>query len=785
MSLLQSQIIDFPDANLKSALLSASATDPDHYIAYIEGEFPAVIDVNQNGEIENTEAQLITRLQLDNFNIESLAGLNAFINLKRLDCSGNPLETIDLESFPSLTWFECSATGINNLDLTKFPNLEHLLCNNNFLASLNVSTVPALNWLECRANQIGMLDLSENTQLSFLNCAANQLTNLDCSANEMLTYIDCGNNPIISLNITNLADLYQLNCSVMQLNALDLTGVNLTQLHCSHNLLAELDLSAQSNLTDLSCSSNFFESIDVSACAELANFSCYENPNLENLFIKNGKNQIMTFFGCPNLRYICADESEMIMIRGQIEMMGMECHANSYCSFTPGGNHYTMAGETRLDMALDGCSPADSGYPRLKFMYLNGETTSVYIAPSSGTYRIPFQAGSYTVTPQLNNPSYFAITPSSKTVTFPNDGSSVFQDFCVSPTGVNPDLEMTIIPADAARPGFDAHYTIVYHNKGNTILSGHIELFYEDNLVDFTLASPSANSAESGHLQWNYTDLLPLQTRYIYVTMNVNTPMETDPVDIGDQLSYGVIGHPLSGDIAEADNHFGLKQFVVNSLDPNDKTCLQGNTVGPEMAGEYVHYLIRFENLGTFAAQNVVVSDVIDAAQFDITTLTPIDGSHAFETRISSNNKVEFIFENIMLPFDDLSNDGYIAFKIKTLPTLVIGDTFENTASIYFDYNFPIVTNTASTDIQLLNTAGFDFDNHFTIYPNPAKDVLNINVSNDITPKSAAVYNMLGQKVIDLIGWQPDVDVSQLRSGTYLLRIETHEGSSVKVFIVD
>ena len=69
---------------------------------------------------------------------------------------------------------------------------------------------------------------------------------------------------------------------------------------------------------------------------------------------------------------------------------------------------------------------------------------------------------------------------------------------------------------------------------------------------------------------------------------------------------------------------------------------------------------------------------MIDLSKFDISTLIPTDASHSYITKISEGNKVEFIFENINLPFEDANNDGYIAFKIKTKPTLVVGDSFEN-----------------------------------------------------------------------------------------------------------
>lgn len=80
------------------------------------------------------------------------------------------------------------------------------------------------------------------------------------------------------------------------------------------------------------------------------------------------------------------------------------------------------------------------------------------------------------------------------------------------------------------------------------------------------------------------------------------------------------------------------------------------------MIGKYVDYLIRFENTGTYAAENVVVKDIIDTKRFDVSTLQNHRCSHEVYTRIEGN-KVEFIFENIQLPFDDANNDGYIVSR--------------------------------------------------------------------------------------------------------------------------
>jgi hypothetical protein len=176
---------------------------------------------------------------------------------------------------------------------------------------------------------------------------------------------------------------------------------------------------------------------------------------------------------------------------------------------------------------------------------------------------------------------------------------------------------------------------------------------------------------------------------------------------------------------------------------------------------------------------------MIDTTKFDINSLIPIDGSHPFETRISNTNKVEFIFENINLPFDDANNDGYVAFKIKTKPTLVLGDSFSNTASIYFDYNFPIVTNNATTTVAVLGNQDFAFENYINLYPNPANNILNIDLKKAIAITSFNIYNTLGQLLLVIPNAQQirTIDVSSLKTGNYFLKVNSDKGSSNIKFI--
>jgi hypothetical protein len=504
------------------------------------------------------------------------------------------------------------------------------------------------------------------------------------------------------------------------------------------------------------------------------------------LFIKNNNLNwdFLYFNNNPNLQYICCDVDDIPLVQQSVNSYGLNnCVVNSYCSFTPGGTYFTIQGNSKIDSNSNGCDNSDIDFPFLKFnQIVSNNLVGVYFANQFGNYSIPVQAGSHTITPILENPTYFNISPNSFVADFPTQASPLVQDFCITANGVHHDVEVTIIPTNPARPGFDANYTIIYKNKGNQVESGAITLDFNDAILDLVSANPSFSGQATNSLVWNYTNLQPFETRTINLDFNINSPMEIPAVNNDDILGFSVDITPILTDNFTIDNHSELKQTVVGSYDPNDKACVEGTTVGPDMIGQYVHYVIRFENTGNFAAENVVIKDIIDLAKFDVSTLIPLHSSHDFVTRIASN-KVEFIFEGINLPFDDANNDGYVAFKIKTKSNLVVGNTFSNDANIYFDYNFPITTNTFTTTIAALSTTDFDFGVHFTLYPNPVKDVLNLQFKDKVKINSIEIYNTLGQIVLAVPNAISSVDVSGLQSGNYFVKVNTNLGVSNTKFI--
>ena len=523
-----------------------------------------------------------------------------------------------------------------------------------------------------------------------------------------------------------------------------------------------------------------FATLDFSNCPLLESLNI-DNGNVGSLNIKNGSVLNPNSFNV-NAAYICVDPQEEMDISS---MVNSNTIVNAYCSFTPGGDFNEMSGTTLFNISGN-CSPSDPLFSNLMYGYTDGILTEA-IYSNSGNYNIYVPDGHYTVSPQLENPSYWNISPTSVTVNFPTQTSPQTQDFCVTANGMIEDLEVMIFEVTQPRPGFDVDYRVVVRNKGNQPASGTVTLEYQNDFMTLLSSSPTAGNPAVDQLSWSFSNLSPLTNLSFNYTMTLNTPTAAlNPLDIGDFVNFTATVNGTGTDAMPADNIMDFKQEIINSYDPNDKACLQGATITPSQVGEYVHYKIRFENLGTASAVNVVVKDEINLSQFDINTLIPLDASHDYVMRVRDNNVVEFIFENINLDFNDATNDGYVVFKIKTLNTLTEGDTFDNTAGIYFDFNAPVITNTEVVTVMSTASIGEITDNSIVIYPNPSNGIITVNASNNIKKTALMDLNgrMLNQSNFTGSSSSQQLDFSTLNKGIYFLTISTELGSRVEKLII-
>lgn len=630
--------------------------------------------------------------------------------------------------------------------------------------------------LNVSGSAIASLDGVENfSNLRVLNCSLNfPLAALNVSVLTYLRELNCNGCSLTAINFGSITDLREINCSSNQLTGLNVSGFqNLITLNCGFNAITAIDVTGLTLLETLLCGQNALTTLDCSSNINLATFSCFNNQ-LQTLFLKNGMVEDILetiWMGNDGLEYICADQEQI----GQLGAVPNTIQVNSYCSYEPGGIYNRIEGTVRFDADNNGsCGDAgDYNIPSLRVMVSEGGYEDTVFTKADGSYVFYVGEGEYEVVPVFEN-EYFSNSPIADAAFIDVTGEVAVRDFCVYSNGVpHTDIEVVMAPLTVARPGFDTEYTMVYKNKGNQVIpAGNVICNWDSSRLSYVIASENIDVIGVDTYTWNYTALKPFETREITMTLNVNSPTDTPPVNINDVLGFTVSVDPGTDDIPE-DNTFDFNQVVVGSFDPNNIVCLEGENVSPDNIGEYLHYIVNFENTGTFPANFVVVEMEINPDEFDLSTFSLIDNSHDTNVR-TTGNKVEIRFDNIMLATD---GNGNLLYKIKSRNGLMAGDAVTGRANIYFDYNFPILTDPAITTFDVLGLGDFEKDNLVVVYPNPSKGIVKIDAV-DTAIKSIQLYDIQGRLLqIGLVNdASVSVDISGRAPGVYVLKIVTEKG---------
>ncbi|TDP59164.1 DUF7619 domain-containing protein [Flavobacterium dankookense] len=281
-----SQVVTIPDQVFKQALLLSNSTN--QQVAYDFQGNPMVVDVNQDGEIQTTEALAVFGLDLaGNENglfliegnpITDLTGLEAFLNLKNLDISTNQLtgQTLNATLFSNLESLKTQNSGLIAVIVNNLTSLRKLDVTGNLLTEINLNGLINLEELIINSNQISTIDFSQTSSLVKLNASSNPLTTLNWSQLTQLTDLDLSQcREIQSVDVSSLINLRTLNVSLTEITSLDVSNnLLLTKLDCSKDAVSQasistLDVSPLINLKELICSGNQLNGLNVSGLTSL------------------------------------------------------------------------------------------------------------------------------------------------------------------------------------------------------------------------------------------------------------------------------------------------------------------------------------------------------------------------------------------------------------------------------------------------------------------------------------------------------------------------------------
>jgi len=387
---------------------------------------------------------------------------------------------------------------------------------------------------------------------------------------------------------------------------------------------------------------------------------------------------------------------------GDIDFVVLPSHENS--SIIVFENHEIdnteniIEGYVYFDENQNGVRDADeAGIPNFKITE-NGNNNSIY-TDNNGRYRIRGGADVYQASPVLLPCWTLTSFPSQYTVIYTEDSGNLTEnlDFGVIPTGTLASAQLTLTAAGITRCNNDVPFYLQVENTGCTALTGTFG-FLPDPSLTVALAIPSPAFTQNDTLFWNYTDLFANNKETVYLELSIPGVEQ-----LGQVIEIPAVTHAQTSSGDSFTETSTVLSEILCAYDPNDKNVSPRRELTEEYEDNYtlfseeLAYTVRFQNTGNDTAFTVRIVDFLDD-NLDWTTFRSGTASHNYYTEFNNENgRIEFVFEDILLP-DSTTNlqgsQGFVNFFISTQQDLPEFTSVDNTASIFFDFNPPIITNT-------------------------------------------------------------------------------------------
>ena len=313
-----------------------------------------------------------TNLDVSNYNIADLTGIQDFTDLQTFNCSNNAIVTLNLTANTALTSITCNNNALEFVDIRNGNNTNATVFNatNNFnLFCINVDAAvignipvgwtidPTANYNgDCENNRYtpipddnfeqALIDLGIDSgapdnqvltanieYLTTLNISGKNIESLEgIKAFLSLTELDCSDNYLDELDVSGMANLEILFCGsnfLLTNNPANVTGVlnttgtiSLIELFCANNNLADLDVSININLEKLDCSNNNLSVLDISNNNSLIELNC-DNNQISNFISYAVDNLTLTNISCNN------NELSTLLVNRCLALRNLNCRTNA------------------------------------------------------------------------------------------------------------------------------------------------------------------------------------------------------------------------------------------------------------------------------------------------------------------------------------------------------------------------------------------------------------------------------------------------------------------------
>ncbi len=350
------------------------------------------------------------------------------------------------------------------------------------------------------------------------------------------------------------------------------------------------------------------------------------------------------------------------------------------------------------------------------------------------------------------------------------------------------DVGIKILSPFVFRPGFNTQVDLYLENLTYHDRLIDVELTLDDKLI-FINSSYSPYSLSAANTSYDNILLNGRESKIIRLVFE--TEVSSNIGDVISLTSNLELNNYL--DAETSNNSYNLIDTIRGSFDPNDKSVYPNTDIvyNQNIIDQELLYTIRFQNTGNYPAEFVILRDTFEM-NLDVNSIDVLSYSHKCEWQIKDGRVLEVKFPKINLPDSTVSQElsqGYVTFKLKLDQDIENGAFVENKASIYFDYNPPIVTQTVISKIVEPSSIYQFKVTDFSVVPNPSSNYI-ILEDIPILDTRFKIIDMSGNKVS--IGniknsTNSKIKISHLTSGQYIIILEclktkkTYSSTFVKI----
>jgi uncharacterized repeat protein (TIGR01451 family) len=382
-------------------------------------------------------------------------------------------------------------------------------------------------------------------------------------------------------------------------------------------------------------------------------------------------------------------------VDGDLDADVLQCNNSTVCAWLENhfGSPFRIGGTVYLDLDSDGAySAGDELAP-----YVPVSTTPYVMTPytePSGDYLLLLDSGAYTVTAPLVGPCWSLTTDSAAyhELLTSQQPAVTGRDFGYGITCATTSVSLT----QACTVICGSYMSVHLHalNNGTTHPQGTLQVVL-DPLVNFTGSTPPPTQQDGDTLWYDQAAFGFFEEHDIVLHM-----IPPGASFVGDTMHFAA--HFSAED--DGGNDLGQfstswEQVVECAYDPNAKSVepagLGEDGIIPNTT-ERLTYTIHFQNTGTDTATSVTLYDQLSSL-LDRGSIQVLGYTHPFDLRVEADGEAIFTFNNIMLPDSGADFDGsqgHVIFSIALQAGLPGGTIVENSASIVFDLNVPVITNT-------------------------------------------------------------------------------------------